>query len=345
MRLLGRSLPLLCACGWFVIGCGSHQTTQRVFDGHLVVGPYVEPEAYAAFAEGVYLEERGDPQGAMRAYRRAQDLDSDSPAIAARVGALLCKSHVEDGLAALETSGVARDYAPAWAERARCLHGHGRPEEALEAARRAVMLAPSHPDANLLAAQIYRERGEPDRARAWLLGWVTGDPGARAHREAIAEQARALGDEALASWVSSLSRDDAELPPEDLRGGAQGPAAAASLADATEPEASSAAPAVRDAALETRQRAELALQANPRDGGALVAALSAAWLAGDQSAFAALLRDASPASPPPPDVARRMSELIRFCAGDAAAEAWSAAYQRATGTALPAAGPATSSSR
>ena len=345
MRLLSRSLPLLCACGWVMIGCGSHQTTQRLFDGHLVVGPYVEPEAYASFAEGVYLEERGDPQGAMRAYQRARDLDPDSPAIAARVGALLCKSDLDAGLAALETSDVARNYAPAWAERARCLRAHGQLAEALEAARRAVMLAPTHPDANLLVAQLYRERGEPERARAWLLGWVTTDPGARAHREAIAAQAHALGDEALASWVSSLSRDDAELPPEDLRGGARGPASAASLADATELEANPGVPAVQDAAVEARQRAELALQANPSDSSALVEALFAAWLAGDRAAFSALLRNASPASPPPPEVALRMSELIRFCAGDAAAQAWSAAYERATGAALATPAPAASSSR
>ena len=93
MRARRRS-PLSGVCLWVLAGCGASQNTQRVFQGEVVVGPYVDPEAYAAFAEGVYLEQHADYPGAMNAYRRAQARDADSPGIAARLGAVTCRTNL-----------------------------------------------------------------------------------------------------------------------------------------------------------------------------------------------------------------------------------------------------------
>jgi len=88
--LLARAASAWLACAVCLsFACRAAQTTERVFHGEVVVGTYIEPEAYAAFAEGVYLEQRGDYGAAANAYRRAQARDSDSPGIAARLGAVV----------------------------------------------------------------------------------------------------------------------------------------------------------------------------------------------------------------------------------------------------------------
>ncbi|HTV20729.1 MAG TPA: tetratricopeptide repeat protein [Polyangiaceae bacterium] len=310
-------LAWLCACTLGLLGCGTTQSTQRVFDGHLVVGPYVEPEAYAAFAEGTYLEARGEWEAAASAYRRARTRDPDSPSIAARLGAIACRTSLEAGLDELQTSGIARDYAPAWAERARCLLAHHDRPRALEAAQRAVMLDPSNPDANLSIAQIHREQGHPDRARAWLFAWALGDPDAAAYRDAIEEQARLLDDAALAVLVATRGRQHAEEAGsvEDVA-----PLSPTELAERAiargEPEAAS-------------QHAALALQANPEDADAAIVALFAASLELDEARFLELLRALRTGKEAPgADASAWMAELLRARVGEGAAERWLAAQRR-----------------
>src|SRR5688572_25585837 len=101
-------LASLGACMLGLLGCGSTQSTERVFHGHVVVGPYVEPEAYAAFAEGMYLEQHGHWDEAARAYRRARAFDPDSPGIATRLGAIACRTSLEAALEEFQTSGIGR---------------------------------------------------------------------------------------------------------------------------------------------------------------------------------------------------------------------------------------------
>ncbi|HWO14190.1 MAG TPA: tetratricopeptide repeat protein [Polyangiaceae bacterium] len=303
-----------------VLGCAAHPRTERVFDGHTVTGPYIEPQAYAAFAEGIYREEHGDIDGALRAYRRAQALDAESPGISVRIAALLCRTDLEAALAELDTSDRGRDHAPAWVERGRCLRQHGQPEAALPAARRAVLLDDGDGDANLLVAQLLREQGSPEQARAWLFAWLLGDRQAVAHWEAIEAEARQLGDDALAELArstASAARDPALAP----------------LAEASAPtpleRARQASP--NDPALALAE-ARLVLGANPGDGDALVIALSAAHRLGDERALSELLREASPASLPAPELTPLLIELLRHRTGDAAADAWAEAYRaRSTG--------------
>src|SRR4051794_7699903 len=90
---------LSCSAGAVSLAaCGAAPMTERVYAGHRVVSTYVAPDAYAAYARGMYLEEHGDRQGAISAYRRAQASDPDSPGIGTRLGALLCESDTEAGL-------------------------------------------------------------------------------------------------------------------------------------------------------------------------------------------------------------------------------------------------------
>jgi tetratricopeptide (TPR) repeat protein len=310
-------LASLGACVLGLLGCGSAQTTQRVFDGHVVVGAYVEPEAYAAFAEGVYLEARGEWEAAASAYRRARSRDPDSPGIAARLGAIACRTSLEAALDEFRTSGVARDYAPAWAERARCLLAHHDPARALEAAQRAVMLDPKSPDANLAIAQIHREQGRPDRARAWLFAWALVDPDAVAHRHAIEQQAGLLGDGDLALLITSLAR---HTPDGDLGTDYVTPPSPAGLARLAitggEPDMAS-------------RHATLALEANPEDADASIIALFAASLELDEARFLELLRSVrASAEPPGADASAWMAELLRARVGDEAAERWLDARRR-----------------
>lgn len=308
--MAGLRLASLGACALGLLGCGSTHTTQRVFDGHVIAGPYVEAEAYAAFAEGMYLEARGDWERAAGAYRRARARDPDSPGIAARLGALACRTSLEAALDELKTSGIARDYAPAWVERARCLLAHHDPTRALEAARRAVMLEPSNPDANLMIPQIYREQGRLELASSWLFAWTLGDPDASAHREAIVEQARLLGDRALARSLS------------DPRGHSMADAEAANESSPSPMHLARQAIARGEPELAARH-AELALNANPGDSDALVLALMAANLQPDEASFARWLA-ATQVSPRPPDAeaAAWMAELLRTRVSDDAAKRW-----------------------
>lgn len=298
--------------------CGPAHTTERVFAGQTVVGPYIAPEAYSAFAEGVYFEEHGDAAAALAAFRRAQALDEDSPAIAARIGALLCRSQPDAGLDALETSGVARDYAPAWAARGSCLYAQRKADDALEAARRAVRLDPENAEANLLVARIHRERAEPERAGAWLFGWLLRDPHASASWRSIAEEATLSGDVSLATLARTL--------------GSSADVAAAS-AEPPQPDPVRPVPLATGALRQGQpalalEQARLALAANPRDADALVAAAYAAALLGDEAALLSVLQQARATQPPGATLAPLLADLIRFRIGDAAAERWFGAYER-----------------
>lgn len=295
-----------------VLGCSAHRTTERVFDGHTVVGRYIEPEAYAAFADGVYREAHGDTAGALRSYRRAQASDADSPAIAVRIAALTCSTDLEAALSGLDTAGIGQSYAPAWLERARCLQQHGQDEQALAAVRRAVMLDSDAPDANLLAAQLLRQQRATAAASAWLFAWLLASPSAGTRRASIEAEARELGDGALEELARGSELAPLEPAPQESSEPAPHPLELARQASPTDAEL---------ALTEARR----VLAANPRDADALVIALSAAHRLGDERAFGELLRGAVTTSLPDAELAPLVLELLRHRAGEDAAQMWAEA--------------------
>lgn len=345
---------LVGAFSLWVVGCSSTQSTHRVFAGRTVEGPYIEPRAYAAYAEGSYLEARGDWAGAERAYLQALDRDPDSPGIWTRLGVIACRRDLESALERFQTDGVSVGYAPAWAERARCLRRHGNELGALEAARRAILLDPGNAEANLLIADVYGAQSQTEKASAWLFAWLLRDPGAASQWRALSQRGTALKDRALARLALAEASQRGAL-------GALDDPSATSPARSPTSSGSTAWPDVEAAlragdlslartkaaeqglspralallAMANAQpslglaQAELLLAANPNDGSALVAALVASALLGDTEIFSRLLHHVSDPELPEAELAAQMAELLRWYIGDAPAEQWQLAYRRA----------------
>src|SRR5690606_41056062 len=57
------------------VGCVGGAPVVRVYDGQIVKGRWIPPEAYAAFLRGALAEESGDLRGALAAYERAASED------------------------------------------------------------------------------------------------------------------------------------------------------------------------------------------------------------------------------------------------------------------------------
>ena len=329
------------------VGCRPAHHTQRVFDGRTVNGPYIESEAYAAYAEGAYLEARAEWVGAEQAYRRALHRDPGSPSIWTRLGAIACRTSLKRALDAFKTGLAAEEYAPGWAERARCLHRHGEKQLALESAQRCIALDAANAEANLLIAEIYREQGQSPRSRAWLFAWLLHNPEASSHWNRLSEQVKLLGDPALAGLAhAELNRraglGGTDLPPAIAQGDAAGAAESNVMAaiDARDLAAAQSAAAEAKitgldlAIIATRRgepelalsQAELILAADPHNGDAWVVALLSAALAGKEARLGELLRQAKHQRLLGAERAELLTELLRWRVGDDEAAAWKAAY-------------------
>lgn len=140
-------LVAFAALGSGVVACGAEARVVRVYDGRIVEGRYVSPEAYAAFLRGVLAEESGDLKAAVAAYAVAVDEDEDDPEIMGRIGEARCKLDPKDALAdrAFDVA-LKRDpaSASALAAKGRCALARGRTDVALELARRASAQDPSN---------------------------------------------------------------------------------------------------------------------------------------------------------------------------------------------------------
>jgi len=318
-------------------------TTERIFDGQVVVGAYIEPEAYAAYAEGSYFEAQAKWQQAEQAYERALEYDEDSPSIWTRLGVLRCRETLSAALDAFDHAARARDYAPAWIERALCLERHGDAGQALAAAERAVHLDPLSSETNLLVADLYARQARPELARAWLFAWTLFSPEVESHWRDVEERAIRLGDTALANLARSgrARRDtvgDTEPPPPrapEARAAADTAKLDAALGSgnldvarlsASElglgpVELATAALSRGEPALAASQ-AELVVRADPSRGDALVVALFAAASLGDEARLRRLLRLPIGAQLATTELAPLLQDLIRWWVGDDAARAW-----------------------
>jgi hypothetical protein len=324
--------------------CSSSRGTDRVFDGHTVQGRYIQPEAYAAYTEGVYREEHRDFAGAEQAYRRALLRDGQSPEILTRLGTLACRESAPRALRLFDRANALEPYAPAWTARARCLSGQKQATAALEAALHAVRLAPDAVEANLLVARLYRENAQPELARAWLFAWLLLEPALGADARDLQGETALLGD----AQLSLLANEAIERHAEHTEGarpqratGAPPPALLAAIRAAETQRARQLATEALVTPLELSllatanaqpefglAQAELLLDANPRDSGALIAGLLAAAQLSDDQPLRRLLKKAQGDQVPPPGLARSLGEVLRARIDDEAARSWSQAYQR-----------------
>ena len=324
--------------------CSGSRGTERVFDGHAVQGRYIQPEAYAAYAEGVYREEHGDFVGAEQAYRQALLRDGQSPEILTRLGVLACRQSAPRALRLFERANANEEYAPAWTARALCLSSQRQSAAALESALHSVRLAPSAADANLLVARLYREQGQPELARAWLFAWLLLEPELGAGAGELQSETALLGDPQLSLLASETLKSHSEHADGGRAPGTRGappPSLIAAIRAAETERARQLATQANVTPLELSllatanarpefglAQAELLLDANPRDSGALIAALLAAAQLSDDEPLRRVLRKTVGDQAPPPELARSLAEVLRARINAEAAETWSEAYQR-----------------
>jgi hypothetical protein len=202
------SLAAVCAA---LAGCASEPRVVRVYDGRIVVGRYVHPEAYAAFLRGALAEAGGDLKGAVVAYGQAADADDEDPEIFARLGEVRCKLDPKDGNADRDFGRSLKldpAYAGALAASSRCASARGRASEALELARRATAQDPGNVELQTLAI----------RGAAASGGASPADAGFREQAIALtlAHGENAAAWDALAAW--GRSHRDAELVARALEG-------------------------------------------------------------------------------------------------------------------------------
>jgi tetratricopeptide (TPR) repeat protein len=340
----------LLGCTLLCLACSASRSTERVFNGRTLPGHYIEPEAYAAFTRGAYHEARGEWTEAERAYRQALRSDGESPDIWTRLGALACRTDLEQAIEHFDQAGVREDYAPAWAERARCLDAHQKLDAALEAARHAIQLDPEDRDMNLLVARLYHATAKDEQARAWLFAWLLREPQLGGRDTDLLEQSSRLGDATLSALLhGELARrrritaeqlaDTSALAarPSETAGGVLGALRAGDLAAARLAAAHAKISPLELALLAIENgrpelglaQAQLLLAADPHDADVLIVALDAASLSGNEASFRALLRGAVNSELPALQRAKVLSKLLHSRIGSLAADHWQDAYLRA----------------
>ena len=208
MRLFSTCLMLSAtlAASVFAAACGSEPRVARVYDGRLVEGRYVSPDAYAAFLRGVLSEESGDLGGAVAAYAQAREEDEDDPEISARIGEVRCKLDPKDpeiDRAFARALKLDASSASALAAKGRCALARGQTAEAADLARRAAAQDPRN-----VALEAFAIR----------VGAVGRDPAGREHAIAltVAHGEHTAAWDALIAW--GYAHKDAELVARGLAG-------------------------------------------------------------------------------------------------------------------------------
>lgn len=311
------SRPIVCLAALLgVPACYGPGNVVRIAGGKETEGPFISPEAYAAYLEGTLAEAKGDQSAAKKAYERAIEEDSDNAAAWGRLGAVQCLTSARAADMAL-TRAVSVDSRSfeAWLARAECDLARSDFAKAESAARRAVELSPESVEASAMLATALERSGKPADARRIRLSLslfvpvVQGATHGDRPKATVADVDAALETsdyDAARKAAMTVGMSHAELA---LHAAARGQLAFAKTA------------------------ASRALSAEPESGQALIAALITADLAGDADAFQQLLRrKPSIAGLGDPLASRLFGELLSRRAGQDAATAWQRAV---TGTPAP----------
>ena len=194
-----RRAAIFVALAASAAACGGESKVVRVYDGHIVAGHYVSPEAYAWFLRGVLAEDGGELDAAITAYVAASKEDDEDPAIWTRLGAARCRRDPKDALAdeafakALAADSTA---AGALAARARCMLDRGNAAAALPDAQKAAHEDPANVDVAALLVHAEVRAGS------------TAQSGDRAVALTLAYRERPAAWEALIAWARSKGRAD-----------------------------------------------------------------------------------------------------------------------------------------
>jgi tetratricopeptide (TPR) repeat protein len=186
-RALGVGCLLIAA------SCGGGPLVERAYDGHVVEGRPIEPDAYAAFLSGAVAEAGQEGREALVWYERAARLDPRGPEIWTRIGAVRCgldprDPHADEGFA--RALAIDPGYAGAWAAEARCASVRNDARAVLDAARRAAELDPSADGANALLSRAGQTVHDASTRDALIALTAT-------------SRDRVVAWDALASWAAS----------------------------------------------------------------------------------------------------------------------------------------------
>jgi hypothetical protein len=293
---LGR-LAAVAVCATGLGGCLHPGSVQRAYDGDVVEGRYISPEAYAAYLRGAIAGAEGHTADAVAAYEEAARRDPASPEPWTRIAELRCAADAR-GQAGPAERAIAHaldldpGYARAWAARATCAEARGDSAARRAAAARASELDPDGDAANVLLAAS-QPSTEPTRAALVALTVTAREPPIA--WDALATWAQAHGDVAL--WTRALielarvapeRRQSVARSAEELAGAgnvAEARAVAAAALDAGEaPWPERLALAARLAVDESiaRRDASSVRRRATRGRVALDEAAGRAWLAGER---------------------------------------------------------------
>src|SRR5262249_33837438 len=153
---------------------------QRVVNGRVVEGTYVEPEGYAAFLRGAIAESAGDAKGALAAYEEAARYDDGDPEVWTRIGDVRCRAEGPrrdpSADAALKHAvHIDPAYGPAWPARARCALARGDAAGAAEAAARAADADPLAVEPDALLARAGAATSDATRRRLVAMTMLHAD--------------------------------------------------------------------------------------------------------------------------------------------------------------------------
>lgn len=314
MRLVAVSAPLFA----LLLGCAGSRPVQRVNDGQVREGRFISHQSYAAYARAAALEAAGKLSQAEAAYTEALESDPQSPEIWIRIGSVRCKRSAPfAGEAFDHAEALAHNTAALWQARAECALKEGKTDAALTAARRALALDPERPENTQLVCNALLRAGKTGEARRHLDAFLVANPGFAPASRWLAElfgspqtdDARAR--EALSKLDELLLAQDfskAMRHAQDLGLGYS--------------ELTARALALGQRAW-ARERADLALAANPHDIDARVLALVAADLELDSEKFREHLVLSEPNPPGTLGLSYWLfAELLTRRVGAEAARAW-----------------------